>query len=155
MRSCHDYACGSAGLLVKLQLVARELDPTSRVPLKLCGQERQAESYAVAYMNAIIHDMEVEIARGDTMINPKFKTPSGQINTHDVVIANPMWNQPFRHGFLSPTTPSIASVPVAALPPARATGHGSSTLVACLNDRGTRCRGARYRRGNARLWRQA
>ena len=25
---CHDYACGSAGLLVKLQLVARELDPT-------------------------------------------------------------------------------------------------------------------------------
>lgn len=36
---CHDYACGSAGLLVKLQLVARELDPTSRVPLKLTGQE--------------------------------------------------------------------------------------------------------------------
>ena len=92
---CHDYACGSAGLLVKLQLVARELDPTSRVPLKLCGQELQSESYAVAHMNAIIHDMEVEIARGDTMINPKFKTASGQIDTHDVVVANPMWNQPF------------------------------------------------------------
>ncbi len=55
---CHDYACGSAGLLVKLQLVARELDPTSKVPLKLYGQELQAESYAVAQMNAIIHDME-------------------------------------------------------------------------------------------------
>ena len=92
---CHDYACGSAGLLVKLQLVARELDPTSRVPLKLCGQELQAESYAVAHMNAIIHDMDIKIARGDTMINPKFKTASGQINTHDVVLANPMWNQPF------------------------------------------------------------
>ena len=92
---CHDYACGSAGLLVKLQLVARELDPTSRVPLKLCGQELQAESYAVAHMNAIIHDMDIEIARGDTMINPKFKTASGQIDTHDVVVANPMWNQPF------------------------------------------------------------
>ena len=92
---CHDYACGSAGLLVKLELVARELDPTSRVPLKLCGQELQAESYAVAHMNAVIHDMEVEIARGDTMINPKFKTPSGQIADHDIVVANPMWNQPF------------------------------------------------------------
>ena len=92
---CHDYACGSAGLLVKLQLVARELDPTSRVPLKLCGQELQAESYAVAHMNAIIHDMEVEIARGDTMINPKFKTAAGQIGTCDIVVANPMWNQPF------------------------------------------------------------
>ena len=93
--SCHDYACGSAGLLVKLQLVARELDPTSKVPLKLGGQELQAESYAVAKMNAIIHDMEVRVERGDTMLNPKFKTATGQIAAHDIVVANPMWNQPF------------------------------------------------------------
>ncbi len=97
--TCLDYACGSAGLLIKLQLVARELDPTSRVPLKLSGQELQAESYAVAQMNAIIHDMEVELARGDTMINPKFREGNGQnkgkIRTHDIVVANPMWNQPF------------------------------------------------------------
>ena len=92
---CHDYACGSAGLLVKLQLIARELDPTSRVPLKLYGQELQAESYAVAKMNAIIHDMETEIERGDTMINPKFKTADSKIRTYDIVVANPMWNQPF------------------------------------------------------------
>jgi type I restriction enzyme M protein len=93
--TCLDYACGSAGLLIKLQLVARELDPTSRVPLKLSGQELQAESYAVAQMNAIIHDMEVELLRGDTMINPKFRDTSGKIRTHDIVVANPMWNQPF------------------------------------------------------------
>lgn len=93
--TCHDYACGSAGLLIKLQLVARELDPTSRVPLKLSGQELQAESYAVARMNAIIHDMDVELARGDTMINPKFRDATGKIRGHDIVVANPMWNQPF------------------------------------------------------------
>lgn len=93
--TCHDYACGSAGLLIKLQLVARELDPTSKVPLKLSGQELQAESYAVAQMNAIIHDMEVELARGDTMINPKFRNADGAIKQHDIVVANPMWNQPF------------------------------------------------------------
>lgn len=93
--TCHDYACGSAGLLIKLQLVARELDPTAKVPLKLSGQELQAESYAVAQMNAIIHDMEVELARGDTMINPKFRNPDGTIRRHDIVVANPMWNQPF------------------------------------------------------------
>lgn len=92
---CHDYACGSAGLLVKLQLVARELDPTAKVPLKLSGQELQAESYAVAKMNGIIHDMEIEIARGDTMINPKFRTNEGKVRVHDIVVANPMWNQPF------------------------------------------------------------
>lgn len=93
--TCHDYACGSAGLLIKLQLVARELDPTSKVPLKLSGQELQAESYAVAQMNAIIHDMEVELARGDTMINPKFRNADGTIRQHNIAVANPMWNQPF------------------------------------------------------------
>ena len=93
--TCHDYACGSAGLLIKLQLVARETDPISRVPLKLYGQELQADSYAVAHMNAIIHDMEVQIERGDTMINPKFKDTAGRISGHNVVVANPMWNQDF------------------------------------------------------------
>ena len=93
--TCHDYACGSAGLLVKLQLVARETDPTSRIPLKLYGQELQADSYAVAHMNAIIHDMDVRIERGDTMINPKFKDAAGRITGHDIVVANPMWNQDF------------------------------------------------------------
>lgn len=92
---CHDYACGSAGLLVKLQLVSKELDPLNKVPLKLMGQELQAESYAIANMNGIIHDMDIEIARGDTMINPKFRTADGKIKTFDVVVANPMWNQPF------------------------------------------------------------
>ena len=93
--TCHDYACGSAGLLIKLQLVARETDPTSRIPLRLYGQELQADSYAVAQMNAIIHDMEVQIERGDTMINPRFKDAAGRIAGHDIVVANPMWNQDF------------------------------------------------------------
>jgi type I restriction enzyme M protein len=93
--TCHDYACGSAGLLIKLQLVARELDPTSKVPLKLSGQELGAESFAVARMNAIIHDMDVDLARGDTMINPKFLDAGGRIRGHEIVVANPMWNQPF------------------------------------------------------------
>ena len=93
--TCHDYACGSAGLLIKLQLVARETDPTSRVPLKLYGQELQSDSYAVAHMNAIIHDMDVRIERGDTIINPKFKDAAGRITGHDIVVANPMWNQDF------------------------------------------------------------
>lgn len=46
-------------------------------------------------MNAIIHDMEVDLQRGDTMINPKFRTADGRIRAHDIVVANPMWNQPF------------------------------------------------------------
>lgn len=93
--TCHDYACGSGGLLIKLQLIANELDPTSKVPLKMYGQELQAESYAVAKMNSIIHDMEVDLRRGDTMINPKFRDADGALMRYDIVVANPMWNQPF------------------------------------------------------------
>ena len=132
---CHDYACGSAGLLLKLQLVARELDPTTRVPLKLAGQELQAESYATAKMNAIIHDMDVEIARGDTMINPKFKTASGKIDTHDIVVANPMWNQPF-----NPAT--FANDPFDRFRTAGGPTSGKGDwawlqhTLACLNERG-------------------
>ncbi|MGY4812321.1 N-6 DNA methylase [Xylella fastidiosa subsp. fastidiosa] len=63
--------------------------------MKLSGQELQADNYAIAQMNAIIHDMEAELARGDTMINPKFRAANGKIPSHDIVVANPMWNQPF------------------------------------------------------------
>ncbi len=59
------------------------------------GQELQAESYAVAEINAIIHDMEIDLRRGDTMINPKFRDAVGALMRYDIVVANPMWNQPF------------------------------------------------------------
>lgn len=125
--TCHDYACGSGGLLIKLQIVAHELDPTSRIPVKLSGQELQADNYAIAQMNAIIHDMEVELARGDTMINPKFRAASGKIRSHDIVVANPMWNQPFTADLFANDL-LTASARQAASPAARETGHGCSTL---------------------------
>ena len=133
--TCHDYACGSAGLLVKLQLVARELDPTGRVPLKLCGQELQAEGYAVAHMNAIIHDMDVEIARGDTMINPRFKTAAGHIDTYDVVVANPMWNQPFDQQ-LFVSDPFDRFRPSGGVTTGRGDWAWLQHTLACLNERG-------------------
>ena len=161
---CHDYACGSAGLLVKLQLVAREIDPTSRVPLKLCGQELQAEGYAVAHMNAIIHDMEAQIARGDTMINPKFKTASGQIATHDIVVANPMWNQPFNPDLFS-NDPFDRFRTRGGVTTGRGDWAWLQHTLACLNERGraavvldtgamTRGSGARHedRERNIRKW---
>ena len=161
---CHDYACGSAGLLIKLQLVARETDPTSRVPLKLYGQELQADSYAVAHMNAIIHDMEVQIERGDTMINPKLKNAAGRISAHDIVVANPMWNQDFNPDIFEndPFDRFRAAGGVT-------TGKGDwawlQHTLACLNERGraavvldtgavTRGSGAKHedRERNIRKW---
>lgn len=132
---CHDYACGSAGLLVKLQLVSKELDPTSRVPLKLYGQELTAESYAVAQMNAIIHDMNVEMARGDTMINPKFKTADSKIRTYDIVVANPMWNQPFNPDLFA-DDPFDRFRTQGGITSGKGDWAWLQHTLACLNDRG-------------------
>lgn len=90
----YDFACGSFGLLIKLQLVSRRLDPTSKVPLKLYGQEFVGATYGIACMNRIIHDMEGEVYRGDSMVNPKVKDANGKLRKFDIVVANPMWNQP-------------------------------------------------------------
>ena len=132
---CHDYACGSAGLLVKLQLVARELDPTSKVPLKLTGQELQAESYAVAQMNGIIHDMAIEIARGDTMINPKFRTPDSKMRSFDIVVANPMWNQPFNPDIFK-NDPFDRFSTAGGVTTGRGDWAWLQHTLACLNDHG-------------------
>lgn len=68
-------------------------NPLSFAPLKLFGQEYVADTWAMANMNMIIHDMEGEIEIGDTFKNPKFRNKQGRLRTFDRVVANPMWNQ--------------------------------------------------------------
>jgi type I restriction enzyme M protein len=88
--------CGSAGLLIKCELVLDEkMKLRSRAqyaPLKLHGQEYTPETWAMANMNMIIHDMEGTIELGDTFKNPKFRK-GNRLQTFDRVVANPMWNQ--------------------------------------------------------------
>ena len=91
----YDYACGSAGLLIKCELALMERDLKVSRPLKLYGQELTGSSYAIARMNMVIHDMEGEIVRGNSMTNPKFRVQDGRLRPFDIVVANPMWNQPF------------------------------------------------------------
>ena len=92
----YDPCCGSAGLLIKCELVLQEkMDLRSKkkfAPAKLYGQEYIADTWAMANMNMIIHDMEGEIQIGDTFKNPKFRQRN-RLQTFDRVVANPMWNQ--------------------------------------------------------------
>jgi type I restriction enzyme M protein len=92
----YDPCCGSAGLLIKCQIVLNEqMSLRSRknyAPLKIYGQEYIATTWAMANMNMIIHDMEGVIEIGDTFKNPKFR-PNNKLQTFDRVVANPMWNQ--------------------------------------------------------------
>jgi type I restriction enzyme M protein len=91
----YDYACGSAGLLIKCELALQQRDHKISRPLKLYGQELTGSSYAIARMNMVIHDMEGEIVRGNSMTNPKFRDSDTSLKKFDIVVANPMWNQPF------------------------------------------------------------
>lgn len=93
----YDPCCGSGGLLIKCYLRFRERhgDEPTVEPLRFHGQEILHSTYAMAKMNAFIHDMEADIALGDTMNRPAFLTPAGALRKFDVVVANPMWNQSF------------------------------------------------------------
>ncbi|WP_368430073.1 N-6 DNA methylase [Sulfuricaulis sp.] len=113
----YDPCCGSAGLLIKCELVLNEKmaslpSPRGRgasaspplplgegrgegkkfAPAKLYGQENEPGTWAMANMNMIIHDMEGEIQIGDTFRKPKFRK-GNRLQTFDRVVANPMWNQ--------------------------------------------------------------
>lgn len=88
----YDPCCGSGGLLVKCQIVLREREKKVGRPLQLHGQELTGSSFAIARMNMVLHDMEGEIARGNTMLNPKFLDRS-RLKRFDIVVTNPMWNQ--------------------------------------------------------------
>ncbi|MYE07541.1 MAG: N-6 DNA methylase, partial [Oligoflexia bacterium] len=97
--TAYDYACGSFGLLIKLQLVLKKIDPLNKTPLRLYGQELNSRSFAIACMNRIIHDMEGEVQLGNSMENPKFRDSSGKLKKFDIILANPMWNQPIDNSF--------------------------------------------------------
>ena len=94
----YDPTCGSGGLLIKCELAMEAkmtaANKTQYLPLKLFGQEYIPETWAMANMNMIIHDMEGRIEIGDTFKNPKFRAEkNGKLRTFDRVVANPMWNQ--------------------------------------------------------------
>lgn len=75
--------------------VVRKVLPSHIDSLHLYGQEFNPDTFAMARMNTIIHDLKAEIALGDTMRQPAFKDAAGRLMQFDLIVANPMWNQKF------------------------------------------------------------
>ncbi|MBP7708002.1 MAG: SAM-dependent DNA methyltransferase [Candidatus Aminicenantes bacterium] len=104
-QTVYDPACGSGGLLIKchLRLVethgvqqnGRKVLPSTMAPLRVFGQEINPTTFAMSRMNAFLHDIEAEIALGDTMRSPRFLDQDGGLRKFNLVTANPMWNQKF------------------------------------------------------------
>lgn len=88
----YDPCCGSGGMLIYSAQHIRE-NGGSMDAISLYGQEKNLNTWAIGEMNMLLHNLpDAEIAKGDTMRNPKFKK-NGALMKFDRVIANPMWNQ--------------------------------------------------------------
>ena len=91
----YDPACGSGGLLIKPRLFFEETHPdeTSAAP-QIYGQELIPTTFAMAKMNAFLHDfIGADLQIGDTFRNPGFVASDSELQRFDYVLANPMWNQ--------------------------------------------------------------
>lgn len=88
----YDPCCGSGGMLIYSAHHIRERGG-SMDEISLYGQEKNLNTWAIGEMNMLLHNLpDAEIAKGDTMRDPKFKK-NGGLMKFDRVIANPMWNQ--------------------------------------------------------------
>jgi type I restriction enzyme M protein len=140
----YDPCCGSGGLLIKCHLRLLEARgkrakgrlrlPDKVAPLQLFGQEINPSTFAMSRMNAFVHDMEADIALGDTMHRPAFTEGNGRLRQFDIVTANPMWNQKF-------PAKTYENDPYdrfgRGVPPSSSADWGwVQHMVACLNERG-------------------
>ena len=91
----YDPACGSGGLLIKPRLFFEEKHPDEKSAApNIYGQELNATTYAMAKMNAFLHDfIGADLRIGDTFRNPAFVADDSELQRFDYVLANPMWNQ--------------------------------------------------------------
>jgi type I restriction enzyme M protein len=87
----YDPCAGTGGMLIvsHYHLLSKKKEPKR---LFLYGQEINAETCAIARMNVILHGLQAEIQRDDTLAAPRFLEGNG-LKRFDFVLANPMWNQ--------------------------------------------------------------
>ena len=91
----YDPACGSGGLLIKPRLLFEQIYPDQKGQApQIHGQELTPTTYAMAKMNAFLHDfIGADMQIGDTFRNPRFTADDATLQRFDYVVANPMWNQ--------------------------------------------------------------
>lgn len=90
-QSIYDPTCGSAGMLLEAfhHLERKKKNPKS---LRLFGQEKNLNTWAISQMNLFLHDIDDALVfRGDTISDPKHlqEGNSRRIKQFDLVIANP------------------------------------------------------------------
>jgi type I restriction enzyme M protein len=87
-QSIYDPTCGSGSLLIRAHDEARS---KTGLDLAIYGQEMDNATYALANMNAILHDCPTRVIWQDnTLSTPHFKdAKTGALKTFDFAVANP------------------------------------------------------------------
>jgi type I restriction enzyme M protein len=89
--SVYDPMCGSGGLLLNCVNHLKETGKEHRT-LKLYGQELNMMTSSIARMNMFLHGIEdFQIARGDTLSEPKF-LENDKLKKFNVILANPPYS---------------------------------------------------------------
>ncbi|MBP5543080.1 MAG: N-6 DNA methylase [Kiritimatiellae bacterium] len=95
--SIYDPTCGTGGMLISCIARCKAREENWR-EIKAYGQEQNALTSSVARMNLFLHGVEeFSIVNADTLARPGFLN-AGQLQTFDVVLANPpysikQWNR--------------------------------------------------------------
>lgn len=90
----YDPTVGSAGFLLEAYdyLKQKSGEKIART-LYLYGQEQNLATFAIARINMFLHGLDsADIRRGDTLANPQFLNQQGNLQTFDIVVANPPYS---------------------------------------------------------------
>ena len=90
----YDPTVGSGGFLLEAYnyLKAKSNDQVART-LYLYGQEINISTFAIAKINMFLHGLDSsDVRRGDTLANPQFLNNLGNLQTFDIVVANPPYS---------------------------------------------------------------
>src|SRR3989339_720930 len=90
----YDPAVGSSGFLLEAYnyLKDKSNEQVART-LYFYGQEINISTFAIAKINMFLHGLDSsDIRRGDTLANPQFLNNLGNLQTFDIVVANPPYS---------------------------------------------------------------
>lgn len=90
----YDPTVGSGGFLLEAYnyLKNKSNEQVART-LYFYGQEINISTFAIAKINMFLHGLDsADIRRGDTLANPQFLNNLGNLQTFDIVVANPPYS---------------------------------------------------------------
>lgn len=82
----YDPTCGSGGFLINSAKYAKEVYGNQKV-IQLFGQEDVWNTWAIANINMILHGLDAQIKKEDTLLKPQFNDGK-EITKFDLVLAN-------------------------------------------------------------------